>query len=517
MLVLTGSSDRCTTASAFVYVCIPMLHRPLAAALAALALALPSSASPPDRTNARLDLAPCRLEHPAKLLAVEAYCGTLAVPENYAAPEGRKIELFVARVPAINQRKQAEPLFIVAGGPGQPSTQFYSSVAPSFERAHRNRDLLIVDQRGTGRSQPLDCEFDDADLTDIDAERMKALTRECRDKLAVKADLTQYTTSAAVRDLDAVRQALGYARVSVYGVSYGSRVAQHYARRYPDRTRALILDGVVYPGLVLGPAMALDAEAALGRILARCAADKACAQAFGDPAEDYRALRTALAERPVSVSLPDPTSGTNKSLEFGRLHLSAVLRLASYTPEQAALLPLALKLARRDGNFVPLAAQFLMIGRGLEDTFYYGMHNSVVCAEDVPLVERSKLPLQALGETHMGSQQVEQLMGMCEEWPRGFVDAGLHEPLKSDAAALLLSGSDDPVTPPAYAEQAKKAFADSMHLVVAGFGHGQLTTPCVDRIIENFLDAGTARGLDVSCTKPLKPTPFFVSPAGPAP
>ncbi len=464
-----------------------------------------------------LALKPCHIEHPAKLMSVEAQCGTLSVPENAAKPAARTIALYVARVPAVRLRKSPDPVFVITGGPGQASTAFYASVSQAFTRINRDRDIVIVDQRGTGRSRPLDCQFDEAELTDARPERAAELAARCRDQLLAVADLTQYTTSAAVRDLDAVRRALGYERVNLYGVSYGTRVAQHFARRYPAATRAVILDGVVSPELVLGPSLALDAEAALARILKRCAADAACTRAFGDPSVDYRALRAALAKRRVPVTLADPATGANKSLEFGPMHLSAVLRLASYSPEQAALLPLALKTAHQGNDYRMLAAQFLLIARGLDDTFFYGMHNSVACSEDVPFIAADKLPRKELDATHMGAVPVETLIAMCKVWPRGVIDDDLRSPFTSKAAALLMSGSDDPVTPPQYASAAQRAFADSFHLIVPGFGHGQLGTNCVDRIMAAFIAAGSAQKLDTSCTQGLKPTPFFLSTAGPAP
>jgi pimeloyl-ACP methyl ester carboxylesterase len=145
------------------------------------------------------------------------------------------------------------------------------------------------------------------------------------------------------------------------------------------------------------------------------------------------------------------------------------------------------------------------------------MHNSVACSEDTPFIDASKLDITALNATHMGAEQVQQLLDACKDWPKGVVDADIHASLKSAAAALLLSGADDPVTPPQYATLAQRGFADSKHVIVAGRGHGQLGAPCVDRIIANFVMAGTARELDTSCTQKLKPMPFFITLAGPAP
>ncbi len=294
-------------------------------------------------------------------------------------------------------------------------------------------------------------------------------------------------------------------------------MAQHYARRYPQSTRTLILDGVVNPEQVLGPGIAIDAEHALERILKRCKDDASCAKAFADPFADYHALRTQLGENPVRATISEAATGRPIQFDFTTRHLSAVLRFASYNDDQAALLPLSLHLAVHEENYMPLANQFRVFARSLEEAFAYGMHNSVACSEDTPFIERAKLDLAALNATHMGAEQVQQLIDACQDWPKGVVDADLHAPLKSTAAALLLSGSDDPVTPPAYAEVALRGFADGKHVIIAGHGHGQLTAPCVDRVIASFIRAGTAKDLDTSCTQKLPPMPFFTTLAGPAP
>jgi pimeloyl-ACP methyl ester carboxylesterase len=452
------------------------------------------------------------------MLALSAECVSIRVPENPDEPAGRSIELFVARVPAISLNKKPDPLFLIAGGPGTSAVDLYTSSSGPFERVRRDRDIILVDQRGTGRSNRLDCDYGDQNLFErIDEMEIGPANIKCRDELAQNSDLRMYTTSVAVRDLEHVRKLFGYERINLYGNSYGTRVAQHYARRYPKSTRTLILDGVVNPESVLGPAIAIDAERALERILARCAGDAACAKAFTDPSADYRRLRAQLTAKPVKTMVSDVATGRPIHFDFTARHLSAVLRFASYNDDQAALLPLSLHLATHEENFTPLASQFRVFAHSLEAAFAYGMHNSVACSEDAPLIDASKLDLTALNSTHMGAEQVQQLLKACSDWPKGVVDDDLHEPLKSDAAALLLSGADDPVTPPEYAAIAQRAFADSKHVIVAGHGHGQLGTPCIDRIIENFVTAGSASGLDTRCTEKLKPMPFFITLAGPSP
>jgi pimeloyl-ACP methyl ester carboxylesterase len=465
-----------------------------------------------------LTLSSCQLEDPSKVAVVLAECGELSVPENPGEPGGRHISLRVARVPAVNRRKQPDPLFVLAGGPGMAATTFYASSAHYFERIHRDRDIVLVDQRGTGKSNPLNCSLDDDDLYRASDAQITADAQRCLTMLQKTSHVEFYTTSVAVRDLDAVRVALGYQRINLYGVSYGTRVAQHYVRRFPAQARSVILDGVVPPRLALGTDTAFNAEHALSSILSRCARDPECNKRFGDPAVAYHTLRDSLQAHPVSVTLADPTSGEPSKLEFTSYHLATVLRLGSYTAEQAAVLPLMLHGATAPAaNFIPLASQFLMVNRSYGDALAYGMHNSIVCTEDVPFWDLSKVNRAELEKTYLGSAQLDGLKNICSIWPRGPIDPDFHAELHSDVPALLLSGGDDPVTPPADAEQARRGFSHGMHVVIKGFGHGQLTAPCVDRVMSNFVSKGQVEGLDVSCVKNDVPMPFFVSVGGPAP
>jgi pimeloyl-ACP methyl ester carboxylesterase len=474
------------------------------------------AASPSAAAAARLALSPCELHDAYDLTRVEADCGRFPVPENPAAPAGRRIELRVAVVPAISRRKSPDPLFVLAGGPGMAATDFYASVAPVFDPIHRDRDIVLVDQRGTGGSNALDCESSEEDLYESTTAEIVAETERCLKMLGARADVRFYTTSLAVRDLDRVRAALGYARIDLYGSSYGTIVAQQYLRRFPDRVRSVILDGVVPPQQALGAMSALDAQSALSGIFSRCAREPACQRSFGDPAQAYRQLREALTDRPVWVDLTDPTSGEPYRLQFTDYHLSMVLRMASYTPELAALLPLDLHEAAA-GNFAPLAGQFLLIDRVYGDAIAQGMNDTVVCSEDVPFYHVDAEQRAELAHTFLGTSQLDGLEAICRIWPHGPVDADLHEPLHSKVPALLLSGGNDPITPPRYAAQASRGFTESRSLVIAGFGHGQLTDPCMAEVMARFVRRGSVSGLDTACTRKLVPMPFFLTRNGPSP
>lgn len=464
-----------------------------------------------------LVLESCRLGHPQGAGSVAARCGTLEVPENPDEPGGTRIALAVAVIPAISTRAKPDPLFLLAGGPGQGARETFVAFLPALAGVRRSRDLVLVDQRGTGESNRLRCDMPEATWAEADLppEALGKLAKDCLDTLP--GDPRFYTTSVAVRDLDAVRAALGYERINLYGGSYGTRVAQHYARRHPARTRSVALDSSVPPGLALGPGMALDAEAALRAGFARCAADPACAERFGDLDAAFDALRARLAAGPVAVRLANPVSGEPMELEFTSGHLALAVRLLSYSAQTAGLLPLLIHEAQANGNLVPLAAQAEMISGLLGESIAYGMHNAVVCTEDLPFVEPGAIDREALRRSYLGEEMLDGLEAMCAVWPRGVRDDDLREPLASGVPALVLSGSLDPVTPPAYGLAAAAGFRDHLHVVFEGQGHLQLGLHCAQRLLRQFLDAGTAVGLDATCAEEVKPPPFFLGFNGGAP
>jgi pimeloyl-ACP methyl ester carboxylesterase len=281
----------------------------------------------------------------------------------------------------------------------------------------------------------------------------------------------------------------------------------------------VILDGVVPPQMTLGASLALDAQSALQRIFARCVADATCHARFGDPDSTFNALQLRLKLQPVPVSVPDPFTGVMRTLNFDAADLAAVVRLSSYSTEQTALLPLVLDEAHSHANFVPVAGLMLQVTHSLDDLLAYGMHNSVVCAEDVPGYGVSAEQRTQLAQTYMGTAQLDALEAICALWPRGPVDADFHQPLTSERPVLLLSGSDDPVTPPSYAQQAARGLHNSLQVVVPGMSPGQITAPCASRLLSHFIDSGSTRGLDadLACLQLTTPTAFLTSFTGPPP
>jgi len=463
-----------------------------------------------------IDLAPCRIADSDGLTSTAARCGGLEVPEDPSDPQGAKIRLAIAVVPAVATRAKPDPLFLIAGGPGQGSIQGYAPLLGAFAGVRRERDLVLVDQRGTGDSNRLDCAMPDDALEsgEIPPAELAALARDCLPGLPGRPQF--YTTSIAVGDLDAVRAALGYVEINVFGGSYGTRVAQHYARRFPERTRAVVLDGVVPPTLALVPAIAIESQRALERVFDRCAADPACNERFPALAEQFARLDAALRRAPVTISLADPVTGERRQVAVTRTHLVTMARMLIYSPGTASLLPLLVHEAATLGNYAPLAAQAEMLGPELESMIAMGMHHSVVCAEDAPRFAGA-IDRHALEATAIGPQMVDGMEAICAVWPRGPVDADFAEPLDSAVPALLLSGEFDPATPASYGEMAAKGFRNGRHVVVPGQGHGVTRLPCVQRLLRQFIDAGSAAALDDACVAKIQSAPFFLSFSGSAP
>lgn len=463
--------------------------------------------------DAQIATTQCRLTA-AWLPAVSAECATLTVPEDPSAPaDGNEIELFIARVPSLNAAPREDPIVIVAGGPGQAATDFYPRVRAAFEPIRRDRDIVLVDQRGTGNSAPLQCPQISAATVELaDPETLPVLMEACLAEL--DGDPRLYTTAIAVRDLEHVREALGVEQWNLYGVSYGTRVAQHYLRRYPQRTRALILDGVVPSEAALGPDVAAQSQRVLDRILARCAAEAACAERYPDVAIQLDSLLISLAEGAATVSLADPRSAMPRTRQLSLAHVAAVLRLLSYSPQTAALLPLLID-AAASGNLAPMAAQAEMLTSELESALSLPMHNAVVCTEDAPFFA-APAPAEIEG-TYLGTTLIDALSAVCGVWPRGVLDADLREPLRSAHPALLLSGDADPITPPEYAEQVLTGLSHARHLVGPGQGHGLAGVGCVPRLMREFLDTLEPESLDAACLEREHASPFFLDFNGPAP
>lgn len=480
-----------------------------------LALILTACTPPPDTPTqipqTALPLEDCALTTLGMDLQLDAQCGTLTVFENPETQTGRQIGLHLAVIPAVSRDPAPDPLFFLAGGPGQAATESYLSVQAAFRDINRNRDIVLVDQRGTGQSHPLRCEFPEEANLDENTE-LAPFLQTCLTEL--DADPTLYTTAIAMQDLDQVRAALGYEQINLYGVSYGTRAALTYLRMYPDRVRAVILDGVVAPQLALGLDVAMDAQNALDLIFARCADDPVCAENFPDLPAQFDAVLSTLKAAPVPVRIPDPVTGEPRPFDFTYDMLSVVMRFYSYSPETVALIPLLISTAQED--YTRLASQYLILTTDLTTRINNAMAYSVQCAEDVPFFTAEQAA-QAAEDAYMGELVSGGLIEICNTWPRGPIPADFKDPVRSDIPVLMLSGEYDPVTPPAYAEQAAETLPNSLHLIAPGQGHNVILRGCIPELAEQFLLTASLNNLETACVNEIEPFPFFVNFSGPMP
>ncbi len=464
---------------------------------------------------ATIELEDCRISAGPSFPSIKARCANLERPLDPDAPDGESISLRIAVVPALTLDPAPDPVVPLAGGPGQSAIQFYAGYSYAFEPLRRDRDILLVDQRGTGSSAPLTCETVEGVVEDsLSKEETLEIATDCLQQLSY--DPAFFTTSIAVRDLEAVREALGYGPLNVYGVSYGSRVAQHYARRFPGSTRTIILDGVVPPTLPLGPDIAIQAQKAIDSIFDRCEADPACADAFPGVRETFHSLQEQLAAEPVEVKLADPVTGELETGRFGNMQLAAAVRLLAYHPNTIALIPLFIHEAGQ-GNFQPLAAQFVMTTKSLAESLAAGMHNSIMCAEDVLRYGEDDLDRAGLEASYLGPALVDSMQTVCTIWPKGPVDDDLGDNLDTDIPTLLLSGSADPITPPEYASLAAVDLEQAWLLTGKDQGHGQLAIGCMPEIVAGFVNAARLEDGAADCFNESYVMPFFLSFSGPSP
>lgn len=480
-----------------------------AAVAIAIAMACASASADAKRTIGDLSFAACDLKNPAMADVFGAECATLSVPENPAAPQGRKITLRIGLVPAKTAEPAPDPVFFLAGGPGQSALDSFPQIAPAFARIGEKRHVILVDQRGTGGSNKLVCKGKEEESTfsaeeDESADAQRAFAEQCAKELSERADPRFYTTTVAVADLDAVRKALGAAKVNLVGGSYGTRAAQTYLRYYPDSIRSIILDGVVPPSLPLGNEHAKNLEAALASIFKRCREDDACLDAFGDPAQDLARLKLQLRDRKQPVRYRDTKTWALREEEFGFGHLASTVRMFAYQPESAALLPHALNEAA-EGRFETLMAQSDMILGDLGESIMHGMQLSVICSEDAGRFVVDPADADSL----LGTDMITVMQAQCAGWPKGERPKDFHDPIESKVPVLLMSGEFDPVTPPRYGEETAKGYANGRHLVVPGRGHIVLTAGCMPKLAAEFIDKNDARALDASCLDAMSVTPAF--------
>jgi pimeloyl-ACP methyl ester carboxylesterase len=436
-------------------------------------------------------------------------CTTVTVPRNYAAPNGPAIGIHVTVAPAFREAARPDPLFILAGGPGEAGSDVLPLLNVALRRARATRDIVFIDQRGTGLSGKLDCPSRPHSETTTEAE-LDAEVRACLATITVP--LADYTTANAARDIERVRVALGYGAVNVWGGSYGTRLGQAYARAFPQAVRTLVLDGVAAPEQVI-PAGGRDGQAAIDALFAQCRANAPCNKAFPALAAEFAALTEKVAGDGLRLSLADPRTAAPIELTMNSTRFVSTVHSVLYSAQDSRRLPFLLHSATQ-GRWAPFVARGNVSGDFAGDASVSTiLHLAVVCAEDVPRATPQLLADDSRG-AFLNTARFQRLAALCVA--AKIAPVAWQAPTRITAPVLMLSGALDPVTPPRRAEAAARAMENSQHLVVAHAGHGIAQLGCMPRLLREFLDRPQER-VAASCLTEIPAASFQLGSAGPQP
>jgi pimeloyl-ACP methyl ester carboxylesterase len=430
-------------------------------------------------------------------------CVEIDVPLDYDDPDGRSIAITAAVVPATTARPAPDPLFVFAGGPGQAGTDFGPWLTTAFAPVRRTRDVVLVDFRGTGRSGALECRVPSFLDPDYATAARRALRDCARD---YGPGLEHYTHREVVEDIERLRLALGTEKINLWGGSFGTRIAQHYVRKYGAHVRSAVLDAATPVGHSIFVTAPRTAEDALARLLADCAADAACAQNFPALASDFAGLLDQAEAGAVTANLHRPDTGRLTEVAFDRDGVASLVRGALYVELTRSMLPLAIAEAAR-GRLEPLVALGATTGEWSTSTMALGFTLGIVCSED--LAQSARGDRAELSAGFVRDSYYRGFVQFCAEWPTVPIPSEMLAPIASNVPALVISGEADPVTPPSLGETALAQFASGVHAIVPGGFHTNSASPCVASIIAAFLADPNAGGRDHACLERAAPPPSF--------
>jgi pimeloyl-ACP methyl ester carboxylesterase len=480
-----------------------MIHRVLLYAVfsvASAACATPVLPTREARQPPTTQLAPCRVPKSS----YDVLCGKYGVFENRAARAGRRIMLSIVVLPAVGPTPVADPVFVLVGGPGLGAASGVRDDIEWFtERFRRDRDIVFVDQRGTGGSQRLPCRFSDGDTMQnyfndlFPVDRVRA----CREALDQVADLRLYTTPIAMDDLDDVRAALGYQRINLYGVSYGAQAALQYLRQYPAHVRSVVVAGVATPAAKQPLNFAKAAHHAMNTLIEDCASDVACHGAFPKLNAEFAAVLATFDRGPVTFELLNPASTVKEPVSMSRGVFVERLRLMLYDLDGASRVPLVIHRAAR-GDWAPFAT----FSPGGATSGVSAMYLTVTCSETVSRITEEDIVRESR-DTFVGEYRTRTHVRACQEWPRGEIPPSYYEPVRSGVPVLMLSGELDAATPPHLARTAARSLSNSRQIVMRNAAHAYWYD-CMQTLAATFLAKGSARDLDTTCVQGLRRPPF---------
>ena len=489
-----------------------MSHRPVSQMMLLIVLAFvcrPAATEPWSNNSTKGSLATqsflraCRVPN----LDEEVRCGKYDVYEDRIAKAGRQISLNVVMVPALSATPAPDPVFWLHGGPGAAATQTVPAVKGGFlEALRKDRDVVFVDQRGTGNSNPLACDLGDdpANLQQFFGELFPLdKVRQCREKLDKIANLALYTTPIAMDDLDEVRAALGYEKINLVAASYGTIAALVYMRQHPDRLRAVFLAGVANTNIRQPLPFAAGAQHAMDLLFEDCAADKDCHAAFTNLKDEFAAVLAQFDKGPVTAKLVNPSTKKEERVQIARGNFVERVRLLLYTTTFARFVPLIIHKAFQ-GDYLPFETLAVRYNPG--SILARGMYMTVTCSESVPFITQPDMIGQTRG-TFVGDYRVKVHLAACKEWPRGNIPPSYVDPVKSKIQVLMISGELDASTPPWLGKEALQTLPNGRQVGIRYYGH-QLDSPCMWKILSDFIAAGSIKNIDTSCSEGIRRPAF---------
>lgn len=431
-------------------------------------------------------------------------CGKLTVPENYQQQDGEKITVNFVVLPAIDNSENKEPLMFLAGGPGQAAVSLAGGLYKAFNEIRKTRDLILVDQRGTGESHPLQCEdLDEQDVYEAKSDDFTTeVVKQCLAQLT--GDLSQYNSENAIRDFDAVRVALGHEKIAIYGGSYGTRAGLVYMRMFPDSLSAVILDSVGPIEVPIG-LFGQSSARSFAMLIENCQKEPSCQQAYPQLLTEFNQVVAQLEQMPLTLSIPHPRLGTQTPLFVDKGKFLSTIFSQLYSVEGRSLVPLIIHQAAK-GNYAPFAGLTAASDNGME--MFVGLTFNIVCNEDMPKVAADMFTADAsnqfFGDTSHFAWKVA-----CPEWPQYRPSAEFYQPVTADIPTLIISGDLDPVTPPSNGDYSAKTIPNNKHIVMKNSSHTPGSSACAIGIFSEFLTKKDPKNLDETCLEDIPEESFM--------
>lgn len=433
-------------------------------------------------------------------------CGKLQVLENYAKADGDHITINFVVLPAIDNSDDKTPLMFLAGGPGQAAAELAAGLTNVFYEIRKTHDLILIDQRGTGQSHPLQCE-------ESAEQNVYALTPEdfsekdinnCIKKLT--GDLSQYNSENAIRDFEAVRIALGHKQINIYGGSYGTRAGLVYMRMYPESIRSVVLDSVGPIEVPIG-LFGQSSARSFNLLLKNCQKEPSCQQAFPQLEQEFKALLIRIEKAPAQVNIAHPRLGTQTKFVISKAKLLGTIRSQLYSVTTRSLVPLIIHQAYL-GNYMPLAGLVAQTegGQGI----YIGLLFNITCNEDYPRISASDFDRDA-NNNFGGDDSHFSFKMVCPLWPQYRPSEAFYEPVTADIPTLILSGDLDPVTPPSNGEYSANSLPNNHHIVVKNASHTVAMSTCASDLVSEFLTSLKPKMLDESCLDDIPNESFMTT------